>query len=650
MRRVLAAALLVIGCQGGVGGMPGGRVDAGGTSDSDGGTVPLPETPQGLTATAVSATEIDLCWSPAAGSPYRVYRDGSLVATVTEPAYRDGGLAPGTTSLYVVTAGDSAESEPASATTHLADADGDVAAGAVSAVATIHSIGVEWSLGGDADHDAAASVAYRAAGSCAWRRALPLVRVDYNGKNTLAGSVLFLEPATAYEVLLYLTDPDGGARTAQVGVTTGAVPVRPTGGRTLHVAPGAGGGDGSAGSPFGGVAAAQAAALPGDVFLLHAGRYGGRIRFDVGGEAGNHIAWVAAGDGEAIFDGIEVAADHLRFEGLRVEEGLGYELTIGIKTAGAPEDVAVVRCTIVDNDYGIWLNQGGFGWYIADNVIVGTEVVTSGSFSGEGVELQHTAGHTVAHNRISLVADGVSYCDRDCDIFGNDIFDTSDDGIEPDDGWANVRIWGNRLHNTGHNGISFQPMNGAPWYVIRNQIISNSETPLKFRTTDRFVFLHNTIVEWSAMQVIRGDDTLKAISRNNLWISYTGGRIWNLEDAWPDWRSDLDYDGFDWGEHPAPFRQGVSDFADVGALTAALGIEEHGVRVTRQACFPALEVPGAPPASIPAQTLVPAAECEGLDRGEVLPNVNDGFLGAAPDLGAFEHGAEPPIFGPRPAE
>jgi hypothetical protein len=37
-----------------------------------------------------------------------------------------------------------------------------------------------------------------------------------------------------------------------------------------------------------------------------------------------------------------------------------------------------------------------------------------------------------------------------------------------------------------------------------------------------------------------------------------------------------------------------------------------------------------------------------IDKGVVLPNINDGFAGSAPDLGALEAGQAPPIYGPRP--
>jgi hypothetical protein len=36
-----------------------------------------------------------------------------------------------------------------------------------------------------------------------------------------------------------------------------------------------------------------------------------------------------------------------------------------------------------------------------------------------------------------------------------------------------------------------------------------------------------------------------------------------------------------------------------------------------------------------------------IDRGVALPNINDGFAGKAPDLGALEAGQPLPIYGPR---
>jgi hypothetical protein len=37
-----------------------------------------------------------------------------------------------------------------------------------------------------------------------------------------------------------------------------------------------------------------------------------------------------------------------------------------------------------------------------------------------------------------------------------------------------------------------------------------------------------------------------------------------------------------------------------------------------------------------------------IDAGVVVPNVSDRFNGKAPDIGAYEHGAPAPHYGPRP--
>ncbi len=68
------------------------------------------------------------------------------------------------------------------------------------------------------------------------------------------------------------------------------------------------------------------------------------------------------------------------------------------------------------------------GRYLVWKVAGDNDPVTGG-ISGEGIELNHSSGHVVAYNSITRTADGVSYPDRNCDIYGNDIFDVSDDGL-----------------------------------------------------------------------------------------------------------------------------------------------------------------------------------------------------------------------------
>lgn len=524
----------------------------------------------------------------------------------------------------------------------------DAVPGTIRSYSTISSIGVEWDLVGDTDHDATVAVEFRIAGTAGWRLALPLVRIDYNDSNMLAGSILFLSANTDYEVRLTLTDPDGGSDRQTIVVATRPVPLMPVFGRRFHVVPGSGGGDGSWGNPFRGIAAAEIVAQPGDVFLVHAGHYGGRITFTKPGTSGGFIVWKSAGDGEALFAGIDVAASYVWLDGLTLRDQ-----PFALMSKNAPTGVVVTRCSFFNNHYSIYLQRGGSYWYIADNTIVGDTDYLSESFDGEGIELNgysvESFGHVVAHNSISNTADGISNGTYNIDVFGNDIFDTSDDGFEGDPGGVNIRVWGNRIHNAAHNGISYQPQSGSPWYIIRNQLVGFMEAPFKFRTTDRSVIAHNTIVMWSKMICCSDAHLLRSIVKNNLWVSVAGGQIWDFGPTVKDWRTDFNNDGFDWGTSTSPFRYGGVVYSSLSAFAAASGLETNGRQIDRTGCFASFDVPGPPPVPIPPQQMTLKAGCSAVDAGTILPNINDGFVGSGPDLGAFELGRPTPMYGPRSA-
>jgi hypothetical protein len=425
------------------------------------------------------------------------------------------------------------------------------------------------------------------------------------------------------------------------------------------VVPGSGGGDGSASNPFQGIEAAQNIARAGDIFLLHAGQYSGfdgngEIQLNVAGAPGNYIVWQASGDGEVIFDPVRIAADHIWLEGVHVTGHPGVDNEYGLRTYNAPENIIIKKNTFTDFYYSIALNHGGNNWLITDNTIVGDKDVInepddSSSWGGEGIELEHTSGHTVAYNSISRVADGISYPDHNCDIFGNDIFDVTDDGIEPDYGYANIRIWENRISNARHNGFSFQPMNGGPWYFIRNQVAAPLEACLKLRQSSRVLLAHNLFVGWEGALAYGSERMLNFQSNNNIWITVTDRHVWeNGEGGAAGWRTNLDYDGFDWGSGVYAFKWGSnSRYHDLQEFQAATGLEPHGIHVNRDTCFATFDVPAAPPSSMPLQYMNLKADCNAVDAGVPLANINDQFTGSAPDLGPFETGAPLPHYGPR---
>lgn len=74
-----------------------------------------PTTPTNLSATEVESSRIALSWSPstddAGVAGYKIYRDGSYLATAGSTSYADSGLPAGATHSYYVTAVDAANNE-----------------------------------------------------------------------------------------------------------------------------------------------------------------------------------------------------------------------------------------------------------------------------------------------------------------------------------------------------------------------------------------------------------------------------------------------------------------------------------------------------------------------------------------------------------
>ncbi len=532
---------------------------------------------------------------------------------------------------------------------------------------------MEIRIEGDDNHNARSTLKYRPVGSGTWRPALDLFRVDYSPDNPVkgltdhfngfAGSVFFLDPGQRYELSLSISDPDGGNASRTLNIDTRPLPRKPAGGRTFHVRPGDGGGAGTVADPFLGVKEAQTQARPGDTFLLHSGVYsgfdsGGEILLNTAGASGNYIVWQAAPNNSVVFDDpLRIAADHLWVEGVHVRGHANVVDEYGLRTYSAPDDVIIKNNLFTDFYYSIALNHGGSNWWITDNTIIGDKDINMpdgpASWGGEGIELQHTSGHTVAWNRISRVADGISSPLSNTDIFGNEIFDVTDDGIEPDYGYANIRVWENRISNARHNALSFQPMNRGPWYFIRNQVAAPLESTLKIRSTSRVLLAHNIFVGWDNALGSAWPNEVPGIltfhSSNNIWISANDQYAWqhNSGGHLPDWRTHLDHDGFDWGSATYAIKWAGERYPLLTDFSQATGLQAHGIRIDRNRCFTQFEIPSAPPAPMPFQYMSLKTGCNAIDAGVVLANINEGYNGMAPDLGPYEKGAPLPRYGPR---
>src|ERR1051325_4550124 len=115
---------------------------------------------------------------------------------------------------------------------------------------TLINLGFEWFIKGDDNRNASVDVSYRKQGTTDWKQALPMLRlqgerikqgdqIDVVSPNMFAGSILDLEPNTAYETRFVLRDPDGttGETTKTVTVKTRPEPMPAAGGSVYHVYP-----------------------------------------------------------------------------------------------------------------------------------------------------------------------------------------------------------------------------------------------------------------------------------------------------------------------------------------------------------------------------------------------------------------------------
>jgi hypothetical protein len=95
-------------------------------------------------------------------------------------------------------------------------------------------------------------------------------------------------------------------------------------------------------------------------------------------------------------------------------------------------------------------------------------------------------------------------------------------------------------------------------------------------------------------------------------------------------------------------------FATLAAFSQATGQDQHSVLVDYDIFVKVPRLDARDAATV--QRIYQAQDLDfslrrgsaAVDRGVALPNINDGFAGGAPDLGALEAGQAPPRYGPRP--
>jgi hypothetical protein len=265
---------------------------------------------------------------------------------------------------------------------------------------------------------------------------------------------------------------------------------------------------------------------------------------------------------------------------------------------------------------------------------------------------QPNTGNVIRNNLMEHMFDGVHLYSADAagpttqmDFHDNIVRHTIDDAIETDGAGSNNRIYNNRLSDF-LTGISVAPAQGGPTYLIRNVLTDWDDTesgdfegyPFKFNVNsglsiDWVYLYHNTAYTANAGQdgfIFKSySDWENVISRNNIYAG-TNYALW----SWPTGTDANHPVDFDWDNlyttDPSRFiRWAGTNYSNLNDFTAATGHEENGLSV-------------APNFVDMATGDYRLSEDSALiDSGILIPGVNDGFFGDAPDIGAFESGQQP---------
>lgn len=375
------------------------------------------------------------------------------------------------------------------------------------------------------------------------------------------------------------------------------------------------------------------------------------LKFADGSSPAAHAIHIARHDAGIVADG----RSHLRIEGLEIRHygSTLYGKGIYLRQSG---DVIVRANRIHDiGAAGIWI-KGGTRHRIEDNDLYDTSIPgwpweqTKGSSAeNNGVVLTDDIGrgHVIRRNRFDGWFNGVGPCGSsaptgafttEIDVYRNRFRHHNDDALEPEGYCANVRIFDNTIRDS-HMAFAVAPAAPGPTWIVRNVAhdIGNTRTSridgyvsslLKINSgypeaVGPVLLLHNTalttVPDTDAVYLLTPGNATFIRARNNIFAA-TRTLLTKVNTVTLDWNHDL--------LHTTSTTRFASwmgtNYATLAAFSAATSQELDGI--------------AAPP------NLVDAAagnfrlrgDSAAIDRGVVLPGINDGYAGLAPDLGAYE--------------
>ena len=474
----------------------------------------------------------------------------------------------------------------------------------------------------------------------------------------------------------------------------------PSVGRSLYVAPGGSdsSGDGSEGSPYATIQRAADEVLPGDTVFVKAGTYAlaDDINLTRSGDPDNYITFRNFGSDTVVIDiayrnrcggtyptgcAFAVTGSYLRIKGFDIVSTDGQSSKRGIKVYESAHDIIIedmfieVRgcqshgikvkswftSPVEDRPKRITIQRTTMDIYETGTCPDGLQT------TGPGIDVEYGGGQFVFRdNRIEYFGTTLqNKHGRDCfvahpnfepeagywdtDIHDNQCINGTDDAVSLDGGSANVRVWGNHFSGT-MIGISIAPVLVGPAYIFRNvieelrqhwSIYNCNMFKIGEGGTGSVYIFHNTMYTVDRFMSPAGKECRRMDGLNhgaepkskNIFASNNifeiNGRVVSDAGEKPimDYNLWFDHDTENWSLSLARWA-GVKYF-DFDSFKAGTGQEQNGV--WGQATF----------IDRANDDYRLADGSLGIDQGGLILGFNDPdsawpFLGAAPDIGAFE--------------
>ena len=347
---------------------------------------------------------------------------------------------------------------------------------------------------------------------------------------------------------------------------------------------------------------------------------------------------------------------HIRIENLEIRHyGAGdYGKGVYLRYTSS---VTVRRCRIHDVEAaGVWIKGGAMN-LVEDNEIWDTSIFGWPWGFSKGSSAENTGvlftddvgrGNVIRRNTMHGTFNGIGPCgssgpaagvSNETDVYENLLYEHTDDGMEPEGYCSNVRFWRNTIRDA-HMVFAVAPAAPGPTYFVRNvgyrfgntrtsQQDGYTASALKinsgYSTPVGPVFLyHNTFAtdapNTDAMALLNPGASTFLRSRNNA-MAATQYALYKVNPVLLDWNWDDLYT-----TDPSRFVswQGTR-YRALSELQAATGQELQGLAVD----------PGF--RNLAGGDLTLSTGSALIDRGVLIPGINEGFSGQAPDIGAFEN-------------